>query len=109
MSSIRVRGQLPDARVTVVDDQRNVVAVGLAKDTEDLFKLGAGVNLQPGQQLWAEQETVDDKSERSPDAVTVLARPTTADLALLHTPVPLYECGRCIWLGGAFPTVESTA
>jgi hypothetical protein len=98
-----VRGQLPDARVTVVDDQRNVVAVGLAKDTEDLFKLGAGVNLQPGQQLWAEQETVDDKSERSPDAVTVLARPTTADLALLHTPVPLYECGRCIWLGGAFP------
>ncbi|HKB30379.1 MAG TPA: hypothetical protein VKD26_06030, partial [Streptosporangiaceae bacterium] len=67
MSQIRLRGQLPDSRVKVFDDQGTVVAAGVAKETEDLVRLSPGVSLQAGQQLRAEQETADDRSDPSPE------------------------------------------
>ncbi len=81
MSQIRLRGQLPDSRVKVFDDQGTVVAAGVAKETEDLVRLSPGVSLQAGQQLRAEQETADDRSDPPAGAgrLGVAAQPGSVD------------------------------
>jgi PLAT/LH2 domain len=109
-SSIRVRGQLPGASVTVQSGSRTV-AEGVATSADQRFPLLNGVTLSRADVLYAVQSIGPDSSDvpSGNQGMPVAPGPTgQSDLKTVRLVTHPYECGQYVWVDGAIPgaTVE---
>ncbi len=109
-SSIRVRGQVVGATITVESESRKV-AQGVALSGDQRFPLLGGVTLSRHETLFAvqsiggEQSDIPSASQRMPVAP---APATSADFGAVHVATHLYACGRFVWVDGAIPGATIT-
>jgi len=93
---VSVSGTVPDATVEIFVD-RNLVAKGPSSAGNSFIPLVPGVRLDPRDLLVARQYTATDASDRSRDAVGVLAEPSFEDLRDLFCPFGGQELGLMRW------------
>jgi hypothetical protein len=106
--SVRVRGQLPGATVTVETGSR-VVAKGIATSGDQRFTLLAGVKLSRNEVLYAVQRLGADHSDppSGNQATPIGPGPTSgADFGPVHIATHPYQCGRYVWIDGAIPGAD---
>jgi hypothetical protein len=109
-TSIRVRGQLPGATVTVETGARTV-AKGVASSGDQRFPLESGVTLSHTESLFAVQHLGgDDSGAPSGDqAMPIAPAPTSsAQLGPVNVATHLYACGQHVWIDGAIPGADVT-
>jgi hypothetical protein len=109
-SSIRVRGQLVGATVTIQSGARTV-AKGVATSGDQRFPLLGGLKLSRHEAVFAVQSTGSDQSD-IPSASQHMpigpAPSTSADFGLVHVATHLYACGKFVWVDGAIPGATVT-
>jgi hypothetical protein len=108
--SIRVKGQLVGATVTVESATRKV-AEGIAVSGDQRFTLLAGVKLSRTEALFAVQHIGGEQSEAPLINLRMPVAPapsTSADFGLVNVATHLYACGRFVWIDGAIPGADVT-
>ena len=109
-TSIRVRGQLPGATVTVETGARTV-AKGIATSGDQRFPLRAGVKLVHTESLFAVQHWggQDSGVPSGNQAMPINRAPTnSAELGSVNIATHLYACGQHVWIDGAVPGADVT-
>ncbi|MEO5992464.1 MAG: PLAT/LH2 domain-containing protein [Arthrobacter sp.] len=109
-SSIRVRGQLPGAGVTVETGLRTV-AKGTATSGDQRFPLEPGLTLSRSETLFAIQHLGAEQSEVPSGnlAMPVAAAPTSsAEFGPVHVATQLFACGQYVWIDGAVSGADVT-
>jgi hypothetical protein len=109
-SSIRVKGQLPGATVTVETGARTV-AKGIATSGDQRFPLEPGITLSHQETLFAIQHLGGDQSAvpSGNQAMPVAAKPTnSAAFGSVNVATHLYACGAHVWIDGAVPGAAVT-
>jgi PLAT/LH2 domain len=104
-ASVRMRGQLPGATVSVHSSSR-VVATGVAGSADQRFPLLWGVTLKPNESLYAIQQMGTETSEVPTGNQGMAVGPgpkSAADIGLVRIATHLYACGRYLWIDGAIP------
>lgn len=109
-SSIRVKGQMVGATVTVQSSGR-IVARGVATSGDQRFPLLLGVKLSHLDSLFAVQDLSGEQS--SAPSVTQRMSVNTGpskitDLGKVKVVTHLYACGRFAWINGAIPGADIT-
>ena len=108
-TEVRLQGLVPGTTVRVTANGRSV-AQGPATSSEQSFTLSSA--LQAGEIVRGKQDFPTEGSDPTPDGVKVLRGATSgAELGALNAVSHIYQCGRCLWVDGAFPgaTVEVRA
>lgn len=109
-SSIRVRGQLVGAAVTIESGARTL-AKGVATSGDQRFALLGGVTLSRNEAVFAVQRAGSDQSD-IPSASQHMpigpAPSSSADFGVVHVATHLYACGKFVWVGGAIPGATVT-
>jgi hypothetical protein len=109
-SSVRVRGQMPGATITVETGSRTV-AKGVATSGDQRFPLTAGITLSRHEVLYAVQHFKGQHSDppSGNQAMTVAPGPvSSADFGPVNVATHLYACGKFVWIDGAVPGAEIT-
>ena len=109
-SSVRVRGQVPGATVTVETGARTV-AKGIAGSGDQRFPLEGGTTLSRNETLFARQHLGGESSDipSGDQAMPVAAGPSSAaDFGAVNIATHLYACGRFVWIDGAIPGADVT-
>jgi hypothetical protein len=109
-SSIRVRGQLVGATVTIQSGARTL-AEGVATSGDQRFPLLAGVILSRHEAVFAVQRTSSDQSDVPSASQHMPISPapsTSADFGVVHVATHLYACGKFVWVDGAIPGAKIT-
>ena len=109
--TIRVEGALPGAVVIVrsLGPNPRIVIKELAGGGSDRLALGAGVKLEAGDRLVAQQRLGAEESDWTQDDLALHVGPAPNDHAPL-APVTIrsrvWQCGRKLWVQGAMPGAQ---
>jgi hypothetical protein len=109
-ASVRVRGQLPGATVTVESATRTL-AKGVATSGDQRFPLEPGMVLSRAESIFARQHIGGDSSDipSGNQAMPVAAAPASAaEFGNVNVATHLYACGRFVWVDGAVPGADVT-
>ncbi len=106
-TTIRVKGQLVGATITVETGARTV-AKGVATSSDQRFDLLSGVTLSHLEVLFAVQEISGERSAVPSGDVGMVVAAVPAILGPVNVVSHLYECGRFVCVDGACPGADVT-
>jgi len=112
-SSVRVRGQLPGATVTVeaAGPAPRTVAKDVATSGDQRFQLLPGASLDRHDRIYAVQHLGGQQSDvpSGDQAQAVAPRPASgAELGAVRIVTHPYACGRFVWIDGGVPGADIT-
>ena len=99
-SHVRVQAQLTGSTVTIFADGAQVGS-GVASWSDEVFPLNAGVTLNPGAKITANQVLGGQTSAQTPQPVIVQKKPPV--IGNVGCKTHIYQCGQCLWLDGMVP------